>query len=60
MDRIKQLAPQHPEWNNKEPFASVLKGDIKGAFTGGERALFDLGDCLGQGLGLAVDGGRSL
>ena len=42
MDRIKQLAPQHPEWNNKEPFASVLKGDIKGAFAGGERALLEM------------------
>ena len=36
VDRIKQLAPQHPEWKNQEPFASVLKGDIKGAFAGGE------------------------
>jgi len=26
-DRIKQLAPQHPEWKEKEPFASVLKGN---------------------------------
>ena len=30
-DRIKQLAPQHPEWKDKEPFASVLKGDVKAA-----------------------------
>ena len=28
-DRIKILAPQHPEWANKEPFASVLKGAVK-------------------------------
>jgi hypothetical protein len=28
-DRIKALAPQHPEWKDKEPFASVLKGDVK-------------------------------
>ena len=31
VDRIRQLAPQHPEWKNQEPFASVLKGDFKGA-----------------------------
>ena len=37
-DRIKALAPQHPEWKEKEPFASVLKGDLKGALAGGERA----------------------
>ena len=28
-DRVKALAPQHPEWKDKEPFASVLKGDVK-------------------------------
>ena len=26
-DRIKQLAPQHPEWKTRDPFASVLRGD---------------------------------
>jgi hypothetical protein len=35
-DRIKALAPQHPEWKDKEPFASVLKGDVKSALAGGE------------------------
>ncbi len=28
MDRVKALAPQHPEWQTQEPFASVLKGDL--------------------------------
>jgi phosphoserine phosphatase len=42
-DRIKQLAPQHPEWKDKEPFASVLKGDIKSALAGGEHALIEMG-----------------
>jgi phosphoglycolate phosphatase-like HAD superfamily hydrolase len=41
-DRIKQLAPKHPEWKTKEPFASVLKGDVKGALTGGEKALVEM------------------
>ena len=31
LDRVKALAPQHPEWKNKEPFASVLEGDMKAA-----------------------------
>jgi phosphoserine phosphatase len=39
IDRVKVLAPQHPEWKDKEPFASLLKGDLKGALAGGERAL---------------------
>ncbi len=41
-DRIKTLAPQHPEWKDKEPFASVLKGDVKSALAGGERALVEM------------------
>ena len=41
LDRVKALAPQHPEWKTKEPFASILKGDLKTA-VGGERALLDL------------------
>ena len=43
-DRIKQLAPQHPEWKSKEPFASVLKGDVKGALAGGEKSATGDGD----------------
>jgi len=42
LDRVKALAPQHPEWRDKEPFAAVLKGDMKTALAGGERALAEL------------------
>ena len=41
-DRIKALAPEHPEWKDKEPFASVLKGDVKTALAGGEHALMEM------------------
>jgi phosphoserine phosphatase len=41
-DRVKALAPQHPEWKDKEPFASLLKGDLKGALAGGERAMLEI------------------
>jgi len=41
-DRIKALAPKHPEWKTKEPFASVLRGDVKGALKGGEHALIEM------------------
>ena len=33
---------RHPEWQDKEPFASLLKGDVKGALAGGERAMLDI------------------
>jgi phosphoglycolate phosphatase-like HAD superfamily hydrolase len=42
LDRVKALAPQHPEWQTQEPFASVLKGDLKTALAGGEHALLEL------------------
>jgi phosphoglycolate phosphatase-like HAD superfamily hydrolase len=42
LDRVKALAPQHPEWKSQEPFASLLKGDVKAALAGGERALGEL------------------
>ena len=38
-DRIKALAPQHPEWISKEPFASILKGDLNSALASGINAL---------------------
>ncbi len=42
LDRVKILAPQHPEWKDKEPFASLLKGDAKAALAGGERAMLEI------------------
>jgi hypothetical protein len=42
LDRVKAMAPQHPEWKEKEPFASLLKGDIKGALAGGEHAMLEI------------------
>ena len=39
LDRVKALAPQHPEWKDQEPFKSILAGDIKGALAGGEKAI---------------------
>jgi phosphoglycolate phosphatase-like HAD superfamily hydrolase len=42
LDRVKALAPQHQEWNTKEPFASLLKGGLQTAFAGGEHALLEV------------------
>ena len=42
LDRVNALAPEHPEWKTKEPFASLLKGDVKGALAGGERAMLEI------------------
>ncbi|MCB1827447.1 MAG: haloacid dehalogenase-like hydrolase [Coxiellaceae bacterium] len=42
IDRIKALAAQHPEWQQQEPFASVLRGDLQAVLAGGEKALLKL------------------
>jgi phosphoglycolate phosphatase-like HAD superfamily hydrolase len=42
IDRVGALAPQHPEWKDKEPFASLLRGDLKAALAGGERAILEI------------------
>lgn len=42
IDRVKALAPHHPEWKVKEPFASLLKGDVKGVLARGEPAILDI------------------
>ncbi len=49
-DRVKALAPGHPEWKEKEPFASVLKGDVKGALAGGDKALLELAAATHAGI----------
>ena len=38
-DRVKLLAAGHPEWKDKEPFASLIDGNIEKALAGGEEAL---------------------
>jgi len=42
LDRVKALAPQHPEWKDKQPFKAVLEGDLKTVLAGGEHALLEL------------------
>jgi phosphoserine phosphatase len=42
IDRIRAIAPKHPEWTTKEPFASLLKGDTKQALAGGEHAILEI------------------
>jgi phosphoserine phosphatase len=50
LDRVKTLAPQHPEWKTKEPFKSILGGDMKGLSAGGEKGVVDLGMATHAGM----------
>ena len=42
LDRVKALAPKHPEWRTQEPFKSVLAGDMAGVAAAGEHGLMEL------------------
>jgi haloacid dehalogenase-like hydrolase len=42
MDRIRALAPQHPEWQSTQPFKAVLENDHAALAAGGKKALMQL------------------
>jgi hypothetical protein len=42
LDRVKALAPEHPEWKEQAPFNAVLSGDLKALGAAGERGLMEL------------------
>jgi phosphoserine phosphatase len=42
LDRVKAMAPQHPEWKENEPFKSILAGDMAGLAATGEKGLIDV------------------
>jgi phosphoglycolate phosphatase-like HAD superfamily hydrolase len=42
LDRVKALAPQHPEWQDQEPFKSALAVDLQAIFARGESALAEI------------------
>ena len=42
LDRVFELAPDHPEWRTQEPMASILRGDAKGVVASGEAGILKL------------------
>jgi len=42
IDRVKQLAPQHPEWQTTQPFKAVLEDDMQALAASGEKGLLQL------------------
>ena len=42
LDRVKALAPMHPDWKTKQPFKAVLDGDMKALAASGEKGLVEL------------------
>jgi len=42
VDRVRALAPQHPQWKTQQPFQGVLEGDLKAAAAAGEKGLLQM------------------
>lgn len=42
LERVKDLAPSHPEWEERQPFKGVLEHDFKAVAASGERGLVEL------------------
>ncbi|THK34541.1 haloacid dehalogenase-like hydrolase [Ensifer sp. MPMI2T] len=42
LDRVKTMAPSHPEWKDMQPFKAVLDGDMKALAAAGEKGLLEL------------------
>jgi phosphoglycolate phosphatase-like HAD superfamily hydrolase len=50
LDRVKTLAPQHPEWKTAEPFKSILEGNLEEAAKSGEKGILDVGMATHSGM----------
>jgi hypothetical protein len=50
LDRVKALAPLHPEWRDTQPFKAVLEGDMKTLAESGEHGLLELGMATHAGM----------
>jgi len=42
IDRVKAIAPQHPEWKAKQPFKAAIEGDMKALAGAGTKGLLEL------------------
>ena len=42
LDRVKTLAPMHPEWKDNQPFKAVLEGDLETVLAGGMHTLLEI------------------
>jgi hypothetical protein len=57
-DRLKVLAPQHPEWKTTEPFKSKLAGDMKAVMAQGIKGIAEL--AMATHAGMTTDAFNSI
>jgi hypothetical protein len=49
-DRVKEIAPQHPEWKTTQPFKALLEGDMKTVGESGEKGILQMGMATHSGM----------
>jgi phosphoserine phosphatase len=49
-DRVRALAPKHPEWKDKQPFKGVIENDLKSVAAGGEAGLLEMAIATHSGM----------
>ncbi len=42
LDRVRAMAPEHPEWKTQQPFKAAIEGDMKTLAASGEKGLAEL------------------
>lgn len=42
IDRVKILAPEHPEWETEQPFKSILENDLETFYSFGEHGILEV------------------
>jgi len=50
LDRIRALAPEHPEWQSQQPFQAVLENDLAALKAAGEHGLLELAGVAQAGM----------
>jgi len=50
LDRVKTMAPQHPEWKDNPLYSAVLRDDLKAVAAAGERGILELATTTHAGM----------
>src|SRR5829696_9251115 len=50
LDRVKALAPLHPEWKHQQPFKAVLEGDMATVSAAGEHGAAEIVAATHEGM----------
>ncbi len=53
LDRVKTLAPDHPEWKTTQPFKAVLEGDMKTLAASGHKGIAEVVGATHAGMSTA-------